>query len=74
MGPWRAAHFSALRLKILMPGAKNGRQALRSHTPALSHPGEGIRPRAEGKLHLLDQKIDGLLLPWGEAIQAVSLN
>src|SRR6266700_5821 len=34
--------FSALRLKILMPGAKNRRQALRSHTPALSHPGEGI--------------------------------
>src|SRR6266702_910345 len=36
--------FSALRLKILMPGAKNRRQALRSHTPALSHPGEGINP------------------------------
>src|SRR5437660_3412074 len=31
-----------LRLKILMPGAKNRRQALRSHTPALSHPGEGV--------------------------------
>src|SRR6266567_5544858 len=34
--------FCALRLKILMPGAKNRRQALRSHTPALSHPGEGV--------------------------------
>ena len=34
--------FSALRLKILMPGAKNRRQALRSHTPAISHPGEGV--------------------------------
>src|SRR6266567_7954496 len=34
--------FSALRLKILMPGAKSRRQALRSHTPALSHPGEGV--------------------------------
>jgi hypothetical protein len=37
---------SALRLKILMPGAKNRRQALRSHTPALSHPGEGVEPLA----------------------------
>ena len=36
--------FSALRLKIFMPGAKNRRQALRSHTPALSHPGP-IRER-----------------------------
>src|SRR6266567_853277 len=38
----RGAIFSAPGLKILMPGAKNRRQALRSHTPTLSHPGEGV--------------------------------
>ena len=59
MGPWRAAHFSALRFKILVPGAKNGRQALRSHTPALSHPGEGVEPLAS-EFVLLSEKIDSL--------------
>src|SRR5260370_33242219 len=34
--------FSARRRKISLPGAKNRRQALRSHTPALSHSGEGV--------------------------------
>jgi hypothetical protein len=51
--------FSALRLKILMPGAKNRRQALRSHTPALSHPGEGVKLLAS-EFVLLSEKIDSL--------------
>src|SRR2546427_7910322 len=49
--------FSALRLKILMPGAKNRRQALRSHTPALSLPGEGINLLASA-FALPSEKID----------------
>src|SRR5437660_11991212 len=46
-GPWAdSAFFLALHLRILLPGAKNGRQALRSQTPALSHPGP-IRERVK---------------------------
>src|SRR5260370_31850080 len=51
--------FSALRLKILMPGAKNRRQALRSHTPALSLPGEGVKLFASA-FALPSEKIDTL--------------
>ncbi len=52
--------FSALRLKILMPGAKHRRQALRSHTPALSHPGEGVN-RLANAFALSSEKIDSLI-------------
>ena len=51
--------FSALRLKILMPGAKKRRQALWSHTPALSHPGEGVNPLVSA-FALPGEKIDSL--------------
>jgi len=51
--------FSALRRKILMSGAKNGRQAQRSHTPALSHPGEGVNPLVSALL-LPGEKINSL--------------
>jgi hypothetical protein len=52
--------FSALRLKILMPGAKNQRQPLRSHILALSHPGEGVNLLSA--FALPSEKIDTLLL------------
>ena len=52
-------YFSSAALKILMPGAKNRRQALRSHTPALSHPGEGVNLLISA-FGLLSEKIDSL--------------
>jgi hypothetical protein len=51
--------FSALRLKSLIPGAKNRRQALWSHTPALSPPGEGVNPLVSA-FALPGEKIDSL--------------
>src|SRR5438105_1479350 len=42
-----------------MPGAKNERQALRSHTPALSRPGEGVNLSVSA-LVLSSEKIDSL--------------
>jgi hypothetical protein len=42
-----------------MPGSKTRRQALRPHTPVLSHPGEGIELVLRG-IALLDEKIDSL--------------
>jgi len=42
-----------------MPGAKNRRQALRSHTPALSPPGEGVNLFASA-FALPSEKIDSL--------------